>query len=239
MISKWKMEMLTFLTSLTLVSVGFSSWQISSSPIPDLSATVGVDSVVHTDNFVSLGDPTLFEYNAEDGCFITYEYDEDGNVKPIDKINVANFTLNYNLNLSNCKSEDSPFLSYYENETDFGYYSEGVITCIISFNTSNQTDINFFDDSVIETFSKDATATINGNSSSNANPFSATISRYTDTSFKLEFNFLIAQTFALNTEIIPIVCKFEFTVNSEKMSDVCESLANGGNFTFHTILSGE
>lgn len=253
MISKWKMEMLTFLTSLTLVSVGFSSWQVSIPNDSELSATVGVDSVVHTDNFVSLVTPTLFEYNAEDSenpFFVTY----DTKGEPSSTNNVANFELTYNLDLAKCKSEGSPFLSYYENETDFGYYGNGVITCIISFNSSNQTDINFFDTNAITTSTGDkpnpsintAETTLNDrplNTPNHPLGFESSIARYNETAFKLELKFLIEQTFkegeTANKEIIPIVCKFNFEIKNEKMDGVCKSLANGGNFTFHTTLSGE
>ncbi|MBQ7369650.1 MAG: hypothetical protein IJW58_01595 [Clostridia bacterium] len=226
MISKWKMEMLTFLTSLTLVSVGFSSWQISSSPIPDLSATVGVDSVVHTDNFVGLGDPTLFEYNAEDGCFISY--DQDG--IPVDSGTVANFTLNYTLYPETCNSEDSPFIetSYVENDGSLfkQYYTYAVITCKISTITTNGATATFFNN-------------VNSVNLTNVTFDTATItslcSLSTDGTLTIRFETERFQDPDL--EAIPITCNFSFTIKESSMKAVCQELATS-KFTFHTQLSG-
>lgn len=46
MISKWKINLIAFLISLTLFSVGFSSWQITNSAMVEDTGIIQVDSVV-------------------------------------------------------------------------------------------------------------------------------------------------------------------------------------------------
>ena len=58
MLAKWKIELISFLSSLTLVSVGFSSWSISYTvpAIQTVSGTVQTDYVLKTDEYVYFAD---------------------------------------------------------------------------------------------------------------------------------------------------------------------------------------
>lgn len=236
MIAKWKMEMLTFLTSLTLVSVGFSSWQVSSPPVPDLSATVGVDSVVQTDSFVSLADPTLFEYilgdSNEDSHFVIYE-----NGAPVDKKNVANFSLEYTLYPEACASEISPFVETYYVEDDGSldkiYYQYALITCQISTTATKEGVTDFF-----ENVSSIALTNVALNTTNGTTNITNACSLSTDGTLVLKFetNRFINEENPI-TEPITITCDFSFTVKSDSMKSVCAGLANS-KFNFHTQLSG-
>lgn len=107
MLAKWKLELISFLSSLTLISVGFSSWNISSSlPVTQtVDGTVQADYVIKTDEYISLDFITPPEYN-EDG-FIVQDANIDGgfNSSYSSEIVVLKFTVKVDA----FKSETSPF----------------------------------------------------------------------------------------------------------------------------------
>ncbi len=102
MISKWKMEMLAFLTSLTLVSVGFSSWRITAPVENTVSGNLQSEPVIKTDQYVTLS-PTVPEYNA--GGFIVPDTTVDGGYK---SSATGTITLTFTLT-EKCFGETSPF----------------------------------------------------------------------------------------------------------------------------------
>ena len=102
MISKWKMEMLAFLTSLTLISVGFSSWQITGPVENTVSGNMQSEPVIKTDQYVTLS-PTVPEYNA--GGFIVADEAVDGGYKASASTSISlTFTLS-----EKCFGATSPF----------------------------------------------------------------------------------------------------------------------------------
>ena len=111
MISKWKMEMLAFLTSLTLVSVGFSSWQITGPVIENTMGSIQSEPVIKTDQYVTLS-PTVPEYNA--GGFIVSDTTITGGYKASAASSISlTFTLS-----EKCFGETSPFyISTNDDET--------------------------------------------------------------------------------------------------------------------------
>lgn len=99
MLAKWKLELISFLSSLTLISVGFSSWNISSSVpvIETVDGTVQADYVIKTDEYVYFADGgiTLPEYNEKG--FIVANKDADGGFSASDKAKIQLvFTVDYN-----------------------------------------------------------------------------------------------------------------------------------------------
>lgn len=102
MISKWKMEMLAFLTSLTLISVGFSSWQITGPVENTVSGNMQSEPVIKTDQYVTLS-PTVPEYNV--GGFIVPDTAVDGGYKASASTSISlTFTLS-----EKCFGATSPF----------------------------------------------------------------------------------------------------------------------------------
>ena len=111
MLSKWKLEMLGILASLSLVSVGFSTWNISAT-IPMTNTVQGnlqADYVIKTDEYVYFdkdGDKTtddgivLPKYNA--GGFVVKTNGIFGNS---DK---SNLTLYFTVDYAKCIANSSP-----------------------------------------------------------------------------------------------------------------------------------
>ena len=111
MLSKWKLEMLGILASLSLVSVGFSTWNISAA-IPIYNTVQGnlqADYVIKTDEYV------YFDKDGntatDDGIVLPY-YNEDGfitkNSSNIYEISEKGYIyLYFTINGSVCNSENS------------------------------------------------------------------------------------------------------------------------------------
>ena len=97
MIQKWKINLIAFLISLTLFSVGFSSWQITGGMTLTENGTITVDSVAEPPASVA----SLIKFN-EDKPVVCFEYDSNGFIER-DQLNIpsivntatvtANFTL--------------------------------------------------------------------------------------------------------------------------------------------------
>ena len=68
MISKWKINLIAFLISLTLFSVGFSSWQITNNFEKTVEGTITLDSVkeppANLKEYIELKELICFEYNS-------------------------------------------------------------------------------------------------------------------------------------------------------------------------------
>ena len=77
MLAKWKLEMLGILASLSLVSVGFSTWNISATiPITNtVQGNLQADYVIKTDEYVYFDKDGNKE--TDDGIVLPY-YSEDG-----------------------------------------------------------------------------------------------------------------------------------------------------------------
>ncbi len=59
---KTKMSLLVFLTSISIVSVGFSSWSITAETTAELNGNIKVDNVLELNNTASIVSSTAFEY---------------------------------------------------------------------------------------------------------------------------------------------------------------------------------
>ena len=102
MISKWKINLIAFLISLTLFGVGFSSWSITADSVSKtVDGTITVDSVEHAlsnaGNMVILQDPALFLY--DDLGFV------DSTTG--DYINTGVVSVKFELNLSDLRTHFS------------------------------------------------------------------------------------------------------------------------------------
>ncbi len=97
MLAKWKIELVSFLSSLTLISVGFSTWNISSSVpvIETIDGSVQTDYVIKTNDYVYFADDgiTLPSY-VEDG-FITKNSSDIYELSNIGYLSLV-FTVDYN-----------------------------------------------------------------------------------------------------------------------------------------------
>ena len=91
---KNKMSLLLFLTTVSIVSVGFSSWSITAETQAEIGGRIEVDNVVNTDDCLTLmNEPHFFEY-GERG-FV------DENNKYVEK---AIVDVIYTINLDICKT---------------------------------------------------------------------------------------------------------------------------------------
>mgnify|MGYP006316098225 CR=1 FL=1 len=70
---KTKMSLLVFLTSLSIVSIGFSSWSITAETTAEINGNIEVDNVINSDKYVYL-DTTKGENNTGIDCFKYQEY---------------------------------------------------------------------------------------------------------------------------------------------------------------------
>ncbi|MBR2341590.1 MAG: hypothetical protein IKA72_04210 [Clostridia bacterium] len=68
MISKWKISLIAFLISLTLFSVGFSSWSITNKIVETVNGTINSDAIMSPPDdvtkLVTLDAVECFDYNA-------------------------------------------------------------------------------------------------------------------------------------------------------------------------------
>jgi len=70
---KTKMSLLLFLTSISIVSIGFSSWSITAESTAELNGNIQVDNVISSDKYVYL-DKTKGDNNTGISCFKYQEY---------------------------------------------------------------------------------------------------------------------------------------------------------------------
>ena len=71
---KTKMSLLVFLTTVSIVSVGFSSWSITAETQAEIGGRIEVDNVISSDKYIKL-DKTKGENNTGIECF---KYKENG-----------------------------------------------------------------------------------------------------------------------------------------------------------------
>lgn len=90
---KAKMSLLVFLTSLSIVSIGFSSWSITAETTAEIGGNIEVDNVIESTKYLKYKSHTIFSYN-EDGFL-----DANNNT-----VYVGNFQINYTLDINECKN---------------------------------------------------------------------------------------------------------------------------------------
>jgi hypothetical protein len=116
MLAKWKLEMLGILASLSLVSVGFSTWNISATiPITNtVQGNLQADYVIKTDEYVYFDKDGNKE--TDDGIVLP-KYNAGGFIVPDPKLdggyissNSATITLYLTVDYSKCKGADSALM---------------------------------------------------------------------------------------------------------------------------------
>ena len=70
---KAKMSLLVFLTSLSIVSIGFSSWSITAETTAEINGNIEVDNVINSDDYIRL-DTTKGYNNTGVDCFKYQDY---------------------------------------------------------------------------------------------------------------------------------------------------------------------
>lgn len=104
MLAKWKIELVSFLSSLSLVSVGFSAWNLSSSipVIETVDGTVQTDYVLKTDDYVYFADDGIILPEFNEGGFINK--DKDGIYS---NVSYATMILYLTVDGAKCNGDDS------------------------------------------------------------------------------------------------------------------------------------
>ena len=97
---KSKMSLLVFLTSLSIVSVGFSSWSITAETTAEINGNIEVDNVISTEDCIYVNEIDTIKM-CENGFL-----DEDNHIVSTGKI-----TFHYTVNVENCKSYFAPLSS--------------------------------------------------------------------------------------------------------------------------------
>jgi hypothetical protein len=211
MLSKWKIELIAFLASLSLISVGFSSWNISYTVpvIETISGTVQTDYVLKTDDYVYFadGDITLPTY-VQDG-FITQNAQGIYELSNVGKLKLV-FTIDYekcnglNDNVSALKQNGDIYID---------------IDCIISLKNNATT---FFSQNTFSVtgYNSGLTTGYTYSEITNSSGYSLSITNYPYTQLtedgKIEVTFSITTTNKANVY----------------------SLLNGNSFTFETKVQG-
>jgi len=111
MLAKWKIELVSFLSSLSLVSVGFSAWNLSSSipVIETVSGTVQTDYVIKTDDYVYFSKDD--SKDTDDGIILP-EFNEGGFINKdkdgiYSNVSYATMTLYLTVDGAKCNGDDS------------------------------------------------------------------------------------------------------------------------------------
>lgn len=136
---KTKMSLLLFLTSISIVSIGFSSWSITAETTAELNGNIQVDNVISSDKYVYL-DNTKGENNTGIDCFKYQDYgylNEDGtavtsighiyayfilDLEKCDELFIGDYkTLNINLKLSYTDDTNTSLNLFKYNITSEGY----------------------------------------------------------------------------------------------------------------------
>ena len=106
MLAKWKIELVSFLSSLSLVSVGFSAWNLSSSipVIETVDGTVQTDYVIKTDDYVYFADNGIILPSYVTDGYITADKNGIYGLSDIGKL-----TLFFTINGEECNKDSSSF----------------------------------------------------------------------------------------------------------------------------------
>lgn len=114
MLAKWKLEMLEILASLSLVSVGFSTWNISATiPITNtVQGNLQADYVIKTDEYVYFDKDGDKQTTPNDGIVLP-EYNAGGFVVKNDSgiyenTDTSTLILYFTVDYEKCIADDSP-----------------------------------------------------------------------------------------------------------------------------------
>ena len=133
---KTKMSLLLFLTSISIVSIGFSSWSITAETTAELNGNIQVDNVISSDKYVYL-DTTKGDNNTGISCFKYQDYgylNDDGTAVTDTGYIKAYFTMD----LEKC------------NELFVGDYRSIQIDFKLHFTDETTTNLNLFKYAITE-----------------------------------------------------------------------------------------
>ena len=143
---KTKMSLLVFLTTVSIVSVGFSSWSITAESQAEIAGKIEVDNVINSDKYIKL-DTTKGENNSGIDCFKYQDYgylNESGTNVSSDAYIKAYFILD----LEMC---DDLFV---------GDYKSIEIKAKLKYTDETNTTLNLFKQTVASNGSSNITASI-------------------------------------------------------------------------------
>ena len=147
---KAKMSLLVFLTSLSIVSIGFSSWSITVESQAEIGGKIEVDNVIDVKDCIYLN-----INNGDDNTGITnLKFSTSGFFNDKNQINTQGFTtVFYELDLKNCNSIFSPLATL-----DFSFsmtYSDNTTKCklIDSYLKKTNTEIKVNNNVISNTYS--------------------------------------------------------------------------------------
>ena len=135
---KTKMSLLLFLTSVSIVSIGFSSWSITAETTAELNGNIEVDNVISTDDCIYIN-----QIETVKMCEIGFT-DDSNHIVSNGKI-----TIHYVVNVDNCKSYFSP-LSSLKLVSTLSLYGEkqcDLIDSITDYNVNLNEPYNYSDSS--------------------------------------------------------------------------------------------
>ena len=216
MLAKWKIELISFLSSLSLISVGFSSWNISYTVpvIQTTEGTVQTDYVLKTDEYV---------YFADGGITLP-AYVQDGYIAQTNK---GVYTLSTTSELKLVFTVDNNKCNGLNGETS-ALKQNGDTYIDIDCNISLKNNATAF-------FAQNSFAVTSYNSGLNTG--------YTGAEFKNSSNEIVGYSLSItnypftqltndNGEI-----KITITITTTNEANVY-SLLNGNSFTFETKVQG-
>ena len=129
---KAKMSLLVFLTSLSIVSIGFSSWSITAETTAEINGNIEVDNVIRSDKYIKL-DTTKGENQSGKECFKFQEngYLADDGATVTGKGYIKSY---FTLDLEKCS------------ELFIGDYKSLKIDAKLRYTEGTQTSLNIFKD---------------------------------------------------------------------------------------------
>ena len=245
MISKWKLELLAFLTSLTLISVGFSSWQITSGPVMEsLNGSILASPVQTASDYITFDTTvgtnntgiTMFEYNESFG-FIGY----GSNGLPTEST-AATITLNYQINVDNCRGYNE-FDSFIMKDEDLDGYELSYLQLNITVNLRDKQTGNY-DTSTLGSFLNYAPINISASYCSAVLNGSALTVNSDDFQAQVNGN-VISFLFPISTgtndatiDYDKIALTFNFVSSSKDNAKSAAALLDGKEFSFQTAFKG-
>ena len=225
MISKWKINLIAFLISLTLFGVGFSSWSITANSVTEtVEGTITVDSVEHAlsnaGNMVILQDPEPFLY--DDLGFVDSKGDSKGEWTSTGVVSVK-----FELNLSD--GEENLRAHFSSSGADSLYFE----TTLTPRNTKD--GVNLFD---IYTPSYSASyVSLNGEALSTEDKTGIHFSSFSTEDgickYAVRLNNILSEDFQINsTSVTKLVFCVNFTFTQDDNYEAFFNAINNTSFKF-------
>ena len=209
---KAKMSLLVFLTSLSIVSIGFSSWSITAETATEIGGNIEVDNVINSDKYVYL-DTTKGENNTGIDCFKYQEYgymNEDLSAVTSKGYIKAYFTMD----LDKCQ------------ELFIGDYKSIQLDLTLKYTDETATNLNLFKYSIDENGSQDINSSCSSDNKNITITCVDTKGSDTNVQFKSKVTFNNLLTYYENNK--DTVDKIDFVVTYELF-------ATTGNYFYNNI----